>query len=479
MEDPKDYPAKNTRKGNKGKEISSASKSSVPVVSTPKNKVPKEDSRKTPKCDNATTPADAIIYQAQVIRELTDKVGHLEKDWLRPDLIIHGIVEEKGEKCQSVVSHFFKNTMEIDAEIKIKTAHRIGKSKNRPMKVILKNSTDKAKIFANAGNLQEKKNIYKKSFKVEDQLPAKFAEKNKKNRNIVWRNKRSVATKIALSVKKGQLIAAGKSYVSPIIVPKATDFIKLKEDEILAILDQDIKRGVSVTEQSSTFTGYICDANNFEDVNRAYEYVRYVNMKSRHIICACKIPGENVLETEEFEDDNEHGAGQILLDYIYKAKLRNCAIFVVRDYDGQHIGPIRFERMIEAAKSAVNQKPFNRLSQKFQFSWEKTGILDKERTNNEEDQEVTLKKHLEQSGPTWGDIMDKTNPLRELRDLSPIELQSRSQREPDQFGNTPKSAATKQGSCPGTSDPSPPLPPPLLPRRTWNAPNIIQRTTSE
>ena len=75
-------------------------------------------------------------------------------------------------------------------------------------------------------------------------------------------------------------------------------------------------------------------------------------------------------EYQDYEDWDEHNAGRTLLDYMIDAELENRAIFVVRNYEGTHIGAKRFECLIDAAKWAVNYKPFNRVTNEFQFSWQ-------------------------------------------------------------------------------------------------------------
>ena len=82
-------------------------------------------------------------------------------------------------------------------------------------------------------------------------------------------------------------------------------------------------------------------------------------MDARHIICACRIPGSDSTLGFEYEDYDEHGAGQVLLNYMEESDLDNRALFVVRKYDGQHIGPARFDCIVRAAKAAVNHKPYN------------------------------------------------------------------------------------------------------------------------
>ena len=96
-------------------------------------------------------------------------------------------------------------------------------------------------------------------------------------------------------------------------------------------------------------------------------------MDARHIICACILPGDRIVEQQDYQDDEEHGAGWRLLEYMLKVEAKNRAVFVTRHYDGAHIGSIRFKCIVNAAKSAINQKPYNSKSDNFQFSWPKMG----------------------------------------------------------------------------------------------------------
>ena len=141
----------------------------------------------------------------------------------------------------------------------------------------------------------------------------------------------------------------------------------MKADELLALNSTHVVKGATVTVESSSFTGYVCDAENFDDVNRAFEWVRFHNMDTRHIVVACRLPRANKALSEDYYDFDEHGAGYKLLEYMETAKIQSRAIFVTRHYDGKHIGYARFEAIIDAAKSAINHKPFNRVSQQFQF----------------------------------------------------------------------------------------------------------------
>ena len=99
--------------------------------------------------------------------------------------------------------------------------------------------------------------------------------------------------------------------------------------------------------------------------------MKYNNLDARHIICACILGSERTVRDEDYEDDDEHMAGKKLLDYMRDAKIFNRALFITRHYDGKHIGPQCFDGILQAAKSAVNYKPYNRISNQYQFLWTK------------------------------------------------------------------------------------------------------------
>ena len=117
---------------------------------------------------------DTMIYHSSVIRELNQKVEHLEKANMNPNIIIKGLVptmtaERSRENCIEVVKSFLTSQMGITQEIPIRKAFRIGKGKACTMLVMLKNPMDKGKIFSNVKKLQDLKNAKGKLYKVEEQ----------------------------------------------------------------------------------------------------------------------------------------------------------------------------------------------------------------------------------------------------------------------------------------------------------------------
>ena len=221
-----------------------------------------------------TQMADTIANQGQVIDELKSQMLHVRRDKLRPNLIIHGIIEKKGENLTNVLQGFFTQTMKITKPILIKKAHRLGNGKYKPIKIVLNDANDKGVIYSNAKNLQDKVNKLNKNYRIEDELPTSVRMARKKARDLAWRNKKSVAEQLTMSVKKGRLYLQDDPYPSQIIKPDTHKLLKLKPDEMSAInaLSETISIGTPVEHGTSCFTGYVCDANTFFDVNRGYEW---------------------------------------------------------------------------------------------------------------------------------------------------------------------------------------------------------------
>ena len=128
--------------------------------------------------------------------------------------------------------------------------------------------------------------------------------------------------RIELSIKKGELYRNGKELHPKIIVPKATDLLKLKSDEVTELNKIDIRAGPPVNIETSTFQGYVSDVSSFNEVNHAYEYVRFHNMRARHIVCAARVPREHTIDREDYADDDEHDAGMRLLNYMIDSNIK-------------------------------------------------------------------------------------------------------------------------------------------------------------
>ena len=152
-------------------------------------------------------------------------------------------------------------------------------------------------------------NEKKKPYRLDDQLPPKQRAAKLKQRDMLWRNKKSVAYTLAVSLKKGKLIIENEEYTSPIIYPNIHKLMTLKGDEVNELLKTPVKQGEPIVVETSTFTGYAVDVRNFDEVNCAYEWVKFHKPQARHIICACLVGSKRSIRQEEYEDDDEPSSG--------------------------------------------------------------------------------------------------------------------------------------------------------------------------
>ena len=106
--------------------------------------------------------------------------------------------------------------------------------------VVLKKPNDKGRIYGNIKKLQDKQNSQNGYYQVEDQLPARETEVKRKQRHILWRNKKTVAFCLMTSFKKGQLVIDNQRYKTMIQIPDAAWLLKLKPDEVRELKKLDV-----------------------------------------------------------------------------------------------------------------------------------------------------------------------------------------------------------------------------------------------
>ena len=114
-------------------------------------------------------------------------------------------------------------------EIKVANAFRLGKKgEYRPLKITLERSQDKGVIYKNVKNLKGVKNADKKSYRIEDDLPAALQEEKALRRQIYGKNerKKDTASKLIMSFEKGVLKVDNKEFDSPVKHPNVMEMIQ-------------------------------------------------------------------------------------------------------------------------------------------------------------------------------------------------------------------------------------------------------------
>ena len=314
-----------------------------------------------------TEAIGAVSRQDQIIGECKERIEVLQSKLDRKELRISGIKETKDEKCTDVVKSFFKKYLGIDVDIE--DAFRVGSYKPRVLVVELSHARDKSKIFSNTKKLKDVVNKFDKPFRVFDQLSQKrLAEKNRR-RHIVRTNNDKTVDKLKISFQNKRLMIEGKEYRKEICAPSVRDILMATREQRVDRAKADLTRGRTITIENQTFIGFTLAVKDLQEVNRAYAKLKGVFTDTRHIICAARIPSKSFHTHEDFCDDDEHNAGAFLLRLLTDSEIYNRAIFVVRRYDGTHIGAKRWQAMADAVTSAVNSAKPNEITNVNDHIW--------------------------------------------------------------------------------------------------------------
>ena len=316
-----------------------------------------------------------MIRQDHILKEVSDEMELVRSKVDRDILKIQGLEEEEEEKDPAkTVSEFFKSKLGITKDIDIADAFLVGdKSRgHRLMIVTLRNHRDKGLIFANTSKLKDVVNNQDVPYFVSDQLTAKKEAERRRRRQIVKINqKKSTAAQLEISFEKRRLKVEGREYQKGIVNPSCRDLLKPTKEVRMQRLQTKVKRGKPVEILNQTFIGYTAEVKSLQEVNTVYAKIKAMHLEARHVVAACKIPHREFHTHEDFLDDDEHGGGAFLLSLLDVSDIRNCAVFVVRLYDGTHIGTKRYDAMRKAVHSAIEAAGVNEITGQVDFLWQR------------------------------------------------------------------------------------------------------------
>ena len=331
-----------------------------------------------------------VIRQQLIINELTQAIEKREKESNKQNITIDNLYIEEDEDAITAVNQFIRDKLKIYTGISIKDAYKIGAmegtKENRHFKkdppTILVQFTQPnmvGKIFSNIKNLKQERNKNKKRFFINKQLPARFKEEQQRIQQLYQYNRRlplGMDLKIE-KLEKGKIKILNEVYKKQVLPPGPAELLLQKPEDREERWKVKVTRGRSTSKDGSEFIGYSAFVKNHQDVRAAYLNIRELHADARHICCAFRLPGANIAALQDYVDDDEHGGGATLLDMLCEHNIFHRAIFVVRYYQGEHIGAQRHELMKEAATSAIIKTPRNTYTGLDELPWR-----DHSRTDN-------------------------------------------------------------------------------------------------
>ena len=290
-----------------------------------------------------------IIKQEEQIQELKSRMDSVISKSIRPNLIIHGILEARNETYTELtekLANFFKTQMNIEEEILILDAYRKGVKGDRPVFIQLQRPSDKSIIFSNASSLKDKKNVKKKLFSVQDDTTPQAAENRRYYRDLLKETKSmddDDPTKFSVKMTRGSIMINNEKIKSMVSEPSFAEILRMEDKELEDIKATKLYEGDEHLEKGSEFFSFAQVVKNENDVRKGLTKLKIKFADSTHISCAYRFKNPIGAFRQGFVDGEEIGQGRNLLNAIKQKEEEEICVFVVRYYGGAHLGPRRFE----------------------------------------------------------------------------------------------------------------------------------------
>lgn len=298
-----------------------------------------------------------VERQSKQIHINQKKITDLTTRSMDHNFTISGLPETKDENCTMVVTEFLRLQMGItDTQDDIHVAHRMGvrqHGRSRLM-VIAVSSKLKKQIIPNTHKLKGKQNEHGQPFFVNVQIPEAVAAERKAIQYEVKKVKdfnetrRPGESKKQFQVKNKKLYINDKLHEQKVLPPRPLDiFVSTEDQRYMDAIDFTISK--PRTQNLSQFIGLATKVQTIDQVQAAYRKVRQMYPSYDHAMMAYKLSDED----EGYQDDGEHASGMKIQTSILERRCSSIALFVVRNFGGIHIGPQRFDCILEVANQAM------------------------------------------------------------------------------------------------------------------------------
>ena len=299
------------------------------------------------------------IKQEQKIEILEDRLTAAYKREIRPNLIVHGILEGRNkarDELFKAVTEFFTSTLEIEEGIQFNDAYRLGDGNARPVLIKLKYVSDKRVIFSNASKLQGKMNVKHKLYFLQDNMTEEDSEKKQIYRWLLKENKTHDQEEKFTSIRmnKGKIFVNNNMIKPMVRPPTSADTLTLSNTELENIQAVKLVKEGKHTEKGSDFYVYAAKAKSIDDVNKAYLKMRVKYGEATHISCGYQLEKPNGPYNQQGVDDKKYGCGRTILQKLIDKDITELAVFVARVYGGVHLGSRRFEIFKDMTQKATD-----------------------------------------------------------------------------------------------------------------------------
>ena len=290
-----------------------------------------------------------ITRLEKVVLDLHEDIAQNTARSMRDNLVFSNIPElshESNQLTMNTLREFLQKELRINPTdmntIDLIRVHRLGPKGTYNRAIIAKvNERGKQVIWAHTKYLRGTK------YSINVQLPRELSERRKQlvplfkkareqQRNVKWAGDKLVIDNVVHKVK-----------------PDSVKDINYDPAEVATTTK--VTRAPPTTYRESTFQGAHVRVTSPDEVIPGM-YAIYSDQRcarATHNIYAYRITSPGGKITEYYHDDGEFGAGRRLLNYMKELDITDRMVCVSRWYGGIHLGPSRFDHILEAAKQVL------------------------------------------------------------------------------------------------------------------------------
>ena len=289
-----------------------------------------------------------LTRMEKVVDNLSEEILQINARSMRDNLVFNNIPETEGASTTRVIlMKFLRDNLRVQPDelrkIDIGRCHRMGMKGHYTRSIVaVINDEGRRIIWKHVKNLKGQK------FSIFTQLPRELSERKKL---LMPTYKAARDQKIEAKWIGDKLLVSNNVVEAP---RDRVEDVKLDITELASRLR--VRRSTPVTHSKSTFQGSMVIIDTPDEVVPALHaiYSDISSARATHNIYAYRIQTDNGF-VERYSDDGEYGAGRRLLDLLVKSDVTNHLVCVSRWYGGQHLGPARFDYIMEAAKDVISQ----------------------------------------------------------------------------------------------------------------------------
>ena len=295
---------------------------------------------------------DVVQRMHVEMEDIKSRLENLELGTSKKAVSISGLTLKSTKKDDMILEVQSFIEIHLGVIVVIEDIYPLGNNQPRMLIVHFQTMQEKRDVLHFKAFLKDVRVEGKKVY-INEYTPIISQERRKKEK-FLRDNNETLQNPAEIKYTKGALTVNGAVFKSKVSVPSPRDLIELSPEELTAIFAKKLDTTQSFQSEKSVFQGYIAPISSLKDVNDLYKRVKLSQPGARHIVCAYWIDSNHIEPhyAMDYCDDDEHGAGKHIMDYIRKNNLKNKVIFVSRKYGGIRMGAERFKCYVQAAAKA-------------------------------------------------------------------------------------------------------------------------------